>query len=102
MVSVVIDTQRRSPVNVAKSRETKAIVYVTQPYILNLNYADGLRQEIDVILDEDTMLTGTQTTQLNGLPVSLDINKGIHDTQTNDNIDSICPPWSVDDYACIG
>ena len=65
---------------------TKAIVYVTQPY-LNLNYAGELRDEIDEILAEDNLLPGTQTTQLTGgLPVSLDINKGIHDTQTKTTI----------------
>lgn len=87
MVSVVIDTLSEEVRSMLLNQgETKAIVYVTQPY-LNLNYADGLRQEIDVILSEDTMLTGTQTTQLTGgLPVSLDINKGIHDTQTKTTI----------------
>ena len=62
--------------------ETKAIVYVNQPY-MNLNVAGELREEIDEILGAGPDLLNTRTSLLTGgLPVSLDINKGIHDTQT--------------------
>jgi predicted RND superfamily exporter protein len=65
---------------------TKAIVYVTQPY-MNLNVAGGLRDEIDGMLSEEQPLEGTRTSLLTGgLPVSLDINKGIHDTQNQTTI----------------
>ena len=61
---------------------TKAIVYVTQPY-MNLNVAGELRDDIDEILSEGPTLLNTRTSLLTGgLPVSLDINKGIHDTQS--------------------
>ena len=62
--------------------ETKTLVYVEQPY-MNLITAGGLRDEIDSILVEDSILLGTNTSKLTGgLPVSLDINKGIHKTQS--------------------
>ena len=62
--------------------ETKTLVYVEQPY-MNLITAGGLRDQIDVILEEDSILMGTETSKLTGgLPVSLDINKGIHDAQS--------------------
>ena len=62
--------------------ETKTLVYVEQPY-MNLIRAGGLRDQIDIILDEESILLGTKTSKLTGgLPVSLDINKGIHDTQS--------------------
>jgi hypothetical protein len=65
------------------SNEGKGLVYVIQPY-LNLVYAGGLRDQIDDILVENNTLVGTSTSKLTGgLPVSLDINKGIHDTQTS-------------------
>ena len=62
---------------------TKAPVYVDQLY-MNLNYAETLRDEIDVIfLSEDTLLQDCRSSRLTGgLPVSLDINEGIHDTQS--------------------
>ena len=61
---------------------TKAIVYVSQPY-MNLNVAGELRDEIDDILGEGPKLLNTRTSLLTGgLPVSLDINEGIHDTQS--------------------
>ena len=87
MVNVVFDTLSEEVRSMLLNKVgTKAIVYVTQPY-LNLNYAGELRDEIDEILAEDNLLPGTQTTQLTGgLPVSLDINKGIHDTQTKTTI----------------
>ena len=76
--------------------ETKTIVYVNQPYI-NLAKAGSLRDAIDDHLDgngcksaldcpamgidgvSNSLLTG-------GLPVSLDINKGIHDAQSETTI----------------
>lgn len=62
--------------------ETKTLVYVEQPY-MNLITAGGLRDQIDVILEEESILMGTETSKLTGgLPVSLDINKGIHDAQS--------------------
>ncbi len=62
--------------------ETKTLVYVEQPY-MNLIKAGGLRDQIDVILSEESILLDTKTSKLTGgLPVSLDINKGIHDTQS--------------------
>ena len=65
---------------------TKALVYVDQPY-MNLNYAETLRDEIDVILSEETLLQDTRSSRLTGgLPVSLDINEGIHDTQSRTTI----------------
>ena len=60
---------------------TKGIVYVTQPY-MNLNEAAVLRDQIDDILTQDTGLEGTESSKLTGgLPVSLDINEGIHSSQ---------------------
>lgn len=76
--------------------ETKTLVYVNQPYI-NLATAGSLRDAIDDHLDgngcasaldcpamgidgvSNSLLTG-------GLPVSLDINKGIHDAQSETTI----------------
>ena len=76
--------------------ETKTLVYVNQPYI-NLAVAGGLRDTIDGHLDEggcsdalrcnalgiqgvyNSLLTG-------GLPVSLDINDGIHEAQSKTTI----------------
>jgi predicted RND superfamily exporter protein len=61
--------------------DSKSLVYVTQPY-MNLIYAGGLRDQIDDILLEEPEEPGTKASKLTGgLPVSLDINKGIHDTQ---------------------
>jgi len=62
--------------------ESKTLVYVEQPY-MNLIKAGGLRDEIDVILSDESELLDTNTSKLTGgLPVSLDINKGIHNTQS--------------------
>jgi len=62
---------------------TKAIVYVTQPY-MNLNVAGELRDDIDEMLTNEPPVDGKTRTSLltGGLPVSLDINDGIHDAQT--------------------
>ena len=57
---------------------TKALVYVTQPY-MNLDNASLLRDDIDVMLGEPMDEPGIRVTPLTGgLPVSLDINEGIH------------------------
>ena len=76
--------------------ETKTLVYVNQPYI-NLGVAGGLRDTIDGHLDGDgcsgplechSLGIGGVTNSLltGGLPVSLDINKGIHDAQYDTTI----------------
>ena len=61
---------------------SKALVYVSQPY-MNLDNASSLRDEIDVMLSEPLEEDGIRVSPLTGgLPVSLDINEGIHDTQS--------------------
>lgn len=87
MVNVVFDTLSNEVKSMLLNQDgTKAIVYVTQPY-MNLNVASGLRDEIDSMLSEEQDLEGTRTSLLTGgLPVSLDINEGIHDTQSQTTI----------------
>ena len=54
---------------------------------MNLNIASDLRDEIDEILSQPPELQQTRTSKLTGgLPVSLDINEGIHDTQSRTTI----------------
>ena len=61
---------------------TKALVYVTQPY-MNLDNASMLRDDIDEMLVEPMEEPGIRVSPLTGgLPVSLDINEGIHETQS--------------------
>ncbi len=61
---------------------SKALVYVTQPY-MNLDNASMLRDDIDLMLDDQMEEQGIRVSPLTGgLPVSLDINEGIHDTQS--------------------
>jgi len=78
------------------SGETKTLVYVNQPYI-NLAVAGGLRDTIDDHLDEGGCLGPLQCQALGiagvsnslltgGLPVSLDINDGIHEAQSETTI----------------
>jgi len=83
MVNVAVDTLSPEVQSMLLNEAgTKAIVYVAQPY-MNLNVAGELREEIDAILGRGPSLLNTQTSLLTGgLPVSLDINEGIHDTQT--------------------
>ena len=83
MVAVAFDTLSAEVRSMLlNEEETKAIVYVNQPY-MNLNVAGELREEIDEILGAGPDLLNTRTSLLTGgLPVSLDINEGIHDTQT--------------------
>jgi predicted RND superfamily exporter protein len=82
MVGVVFDTLSDEVKSMLLNEQgTKGIVYVTQPY-MNLNEAGVLREDIDAMLDEDTGLEGTESSKLTGgLPVSLDINEGIHSSQ---------------------
>ncbi len=76
--------------------ETKTLVYVNQPYI-NLAVAGGLRETIDGHLDEGGCSTPLKCSALGiggvsnslltgGLPVSLDINDGIHQAQSKTTI----------------
>ena len=83
MVNVAFDTLSKEVRSMLMNEGgTKAIVYVSQPY-MNLNVAGELRDEIDDILGEGPKLLNTRTSLLTGgLPVSLDINDGIHDTQS--------------------
>ena len=83
MVNVAFDTLSKEVRSMLMNEGgTKAIVYVSQPY-MNLNVAGELRDEIDDILAEGPTLLNTRTSLLTGgLPVSLDINEGIHDTQS--------------------
>mgnify|MGYP003966390727 FL=1 len=87
IVNVVFDTLSDEVKSMLLNEAgTKAIVYVTQPY-MNLNVAGELRDEIDDMLSEEQALDGTRTSLLTGgLPVSLDINKGIHDTQNQTTV----------------
>tara|TARA_B110000444_G_scaffold256526_1_gene293033 strand:- start:295 stop:3162 length:2868 start_codon:yes stop_codon:yes gene_type:complete len=82
MVNVVFDTLSPEVLSMLLNEDgSKGIVYVTQPY-MNLDDAGVLRDDIDVMLKEDTGLPGTESSKLTGgLPVSLDINDGIHDSQ---------------------
>ena len=76
--------------------ETKTLVYVNQPYI-NLAVAGGLRDTIDGHLDEggcsDALRCGAlgiegvyNSLLTGGLPVSLDINDGIHEAQSKTTV----------------
>ena len=76
--------------------ETKTLVYVNQPYI-NLAVAGGLRETIDGHLDGGGCSTPLKCSALGiggvsnslltgGLPVSLDINDGIHQAQSKTTI----------------
>tara|TARA_B100001540_G_scaffold317667_1_gene352028 strand:+ start:1562 stop:4414 length:2853 start_codon:yes stop_codon:yes gene_type:complete len=83
MVNVAYDTlSKEVQWMLTNDRGDKALVYVTQPY-MNLNNASILRDEIDVMLNEPMEEPGIDTSKLTGgLPVSLEINEGIHDTQS--------------------
>jgi hypothetical protein len=88
MVNAVFDTLSDEVRSMLLNEEgTKAIVYVTQPY-MNLNVAGELRDEIDLLLLNEPPVDGQTRTSLltGGLPVSLDINDGIHDAQTSTTI----------------
>ena len=83
MVNVAFDTLSAEVQSMLlNERGTKGIVYVSQPY-MNLNIAGDLRDQIDSILSTGPSLANTRTSLLTGgLPVSLDINDGIHETQS--------------------
>ena len=88
MVNAALDTlsdEVRSML--LNEQQTKAIVYVTQPY-MNLNVAGELRDEIDLLLQNEPPVDDKTRASLltGGLPVSLDINDGIHDAQTSTTI----------------
>jgi len=83
MVNVAFDTLSPEVQSMLMNEAgDKALVYVTQPY-MNLNYAGELRDDIDEMLNEEMPEPGISTSPLTGgLPVSLDINAGIHDSQS--------------------
>ena len=82
MVNVAYDTLSKEVQWMLTNVEgSKALVYVTQPY-MNLDNASLLRDDIDVMLAEPMEEQGIRVSPLTGgLPVSLDINEGIHETQ---------------------
>ena len=83
MVNVAYDTLSKEVQWMLTNGDgTKALVYVTQPY-MNLDNASMLRDDIDVMLGDPLEEPGIRVTPLTGgLPVSLDINEGIHETQS--------------------
>jgi predicted RND superfamily exporter protein len=83
MVNVAYDTlSKEVQWMLTNEAGSKALVYVTQPY-MNLDNASMLRDDIDVMLGDDLEEPGIRVSPLTGgLPVSLDINEGIHDTQS--------------------
>ena len=103
MVNVVFDTlspEIRSMLMNADqgSGETKTLVYAWQPYI-NIKDATGLRNTIDEFLSEggcDDSTTCYSTTLAEegvtnskltgGLPISIDINSGIHKAQSETTV----------------
>jgi predicted RND superfamily exporter protein len=87
MVNVAFDTLSPEVQSMLMNEVgNKALVYVTQPY-MNLNYAGELRDDIDEMLNEEMPEPGISTSPLTGgLPVSLDINAGIHDSQSQTTI----------------
>ena len=87
MVNVAFDTLSPEVQSMLMNEAgNKALVYVTQPY-MNLNYAGELRDDIDLMLNEEMDEPGISTSPLTGgLPVSLDINSGIHESQSQTTI----------------
>ena len=83
MVNVAYDTlSKEVQWMLTNEAGSKALVYVTQPY-MNLDNASLLRDDIDVMLGEPMEESGIRVSPLTGgLPVSLDINEGIHETQS--------------------
>ena len=83
MVNAAVDTLSEEVKSMLLNEDqTKAIVYVTQPY-MNLDDAGVLRDEIDTMLENEPPVDGKTSTSLltGGVPVSIDINDGIHDAQ---------------------
>lgn len=86
-LSVEVRSMLMNEPNEALGGETQTLVYVNQPYI-NLGDAGELREEIDRHLSEGFIgVPGVLVSQLTGgLPLSLDINKGVHDAQSDATI----------------
>lgn len=82
LVDVALDTLSPEVRSMLLDREEdRALVYVEQPY-MNLDDAGELRVEIDDLLDEPVPLEGYRHGRLTGgVPVSLDINEGVHTAQ---------------------
>ena len=83
-LSVEIRSMLMNEENEALGGETQTLVYVNQPYI-NLRDAGELRDQIDGLLAVGFPgLPNVAVSELTGgLPLSLDINKGIHDAQSD-------------------
>ncbi|MDP6325043.1 MAG: MMPL family transporter [Candidatus Thalassarchaeaceae archaeon] len=83
-LSVEIRSMLMNEVSDLAGGETQTLVYVNQPYI-NLRDAGALRNEIDGMLSAGfPTLPMVEVSELTGgLPLSLDINKGVHDAQTD-------------------
>ncbi len=83
-LSVEIRSMLMDEVNEEIGGETQTLVYVNQPYI-NLRDAGELRDQIDGLLSVGfPELQDVEVSELTGgLPLSLDINKGVHDAQTD-------------------
>ena len=83
-LSVEIRSMLMNEVDEALGGETQTLVYVNQPYI-NLRDAGQLRDQIDGLLAVGFPgLSNVHVSELTGgLPLSLDINKGIHDAQSD-------------------
>ena len=86
-LSVEIRSMLMNEANEMSGGETQTLVYVNQPYI-NLRDAGALRNEIDGLLSGGfPSLPVVGVSELTGgLPLSLDINKGVHDAQTDATI----------------
>ena len=83
-LSVEIRSMLMNEVDDTIGGETQTLVYVNQPYI-NLRDAGELRNQIDSYLAVGFPgLPEVAVSELTGgLPLSLDINKGVHDAQTD-------------------
>ncbi|MAS22754.1 MAG: hypothetical protein CMA44_00875 [Euryarchaeota archaeon] len=83
-LSVEIRSMLMNEVDDTIGGETQTLVYVNQPYI-NLRDAGELRNQIDSYLAVGFPgLSDVHVSELTGgLPLSLDINKGVHDAQTD-------------------
>ena len=83
-LSVEIRSMLMNEVDELLGGETQTLVYVNQPYI-NLRDAGELRNQIDGLLAAGFPgLENVHVSELTGgLPLSLDINKGIHDAQSD-------------------
>ncbi|MED5486811.1 MAG: MMPL family transporter [Candidatus Thermoplasmatota archaeon] len=94
MVDVAFDTlspeirsMLMNEVDIIIGGETQTLVYVNQPYI-NLQDAGEMRDEInDMLAGSFQELPEVEISELTGgLPLSLDINKGVHDAQSDATI----------------